>query len=297
MATGLDALAGRFGPDQPDFTVVEEGVEDPDRIAAAADAGGDEVRQAAIFGQHLRPRLAADDGIEVADHARIRVRAGDGTDDVEGVLDVADPVAHGFVQGVLERGRTTAHRHHRGAQQAHAVDVGLLPLDVGGAHVDHALQAQARGHGGTGHAVLAGAGLGDDPGLAHAAGQQRLADGVVDLVRAGVVEVLALEQDLRPAHLAAQPLRVIDRTGPAHVMGQVAVVFGDEGRIDPGRVIGCGQLLQRPDQGLGDEAPAVAAVMPGGIGIGVEVTDGGVGHGCGDGWDWSDMLAQPVAGP
>jgi hypothetical protein len=64
-------------------------------------------------------------------------------------------------------------------------------------------------------------------------------------------------------------------------MGQVAVVFGDEGRIDPGRVIGGGQLLQRPDQGLGDEAPAVAAVMPGSIGIGVEVTDGGVGHGRG----------------
>jgi hypothetical protein len=41
--------------------------------------------------------------------------------------------------------------------------------------------------------VLAGAGLGDDARLAHALGEQRLAERVVDLVRAGVVEVLALE--------------------------------------------------------------------------------------------------------
>jgi hypothetical protein len=103
-------------------------------------------------------------------------------------------------------GRAGGDRHHGRAEQLHAVDVDLLPLDVGGAHVHHAFQAQPRGHGGRGHAVLAGAGLGDDALLAHARGQQRLADGVVDLVRAGVVEVLALEQDLRAADLAAGAL-------------------------------------------------------------------------------------------
>jgi hypothetical protein len=51
---------------------------------AAADAGGDRIRQAAVLGQHLlAPR--ADDGVEVAHHARIGMRAGDGADDVEGV--------------------------------------------------------------------------------------------------------------------------------------------------------------------------------------------------------------------
>ena len=43
--------------------------------------------------------------------------------------------------------------------------------------------------------VLSGAGLGDDPPLAHPLGQQRLPEGVVDLVGPGVVEVLALEID------------------------------------------------------------------------------------------------------
>jgi hypothetical protein len=60
--------------------------------------------------------------------------------------------------------------------------------------------------------VLAGTGLGDDAGLAHALGQHGLADGVVDLVRAGVVQVFALEQDLRAADLARTAARR-DRSG------------------------------------------------------------------------------------
>jgi hypothetical protein len=39
--------------------------------------------------------------------------------------------------------------------------------------------------------VLACAGFGDDAGLAHAAGEEDLADGVVDFVGAGVEEVFA----------------------------------------------------------------------------------------------------------
>ena len=58
------------------------------------------------------------------------------------------------------------------------------------------------GGGGRGHPVLAGPGLGDQPGLAHAPGQQGLAHHVVELVRPGVGQVLALEQDPHP-----QPLR------------------------------------------------------------------------------------------
>ena len=47
--------------------------------------------------------------------------------------------------------------------------------------------------------MLARAGLGDDARLAHALGEQRLAEHVVDLVGAGVAEVLALEVDARAA--------------------------------------------------------------------------------------------------
>ncbi len=60
-------------------------------------------------------------------------------------------------------------------------------------------------------AVLAGAGLGDDARLAHALGEQDLAEAIVDLVRAGVVQLLALEIDLRAAEMLGQPLGEIER--------------------------------------------------------------------------------------
>ena len=98
------------------------------------------------------------------------------------------------------------HRHDLGAEQFHAEDVGLLPLDVGRAHVDDAGQVEQRAGRRGGDAVLAGAGLGDDAALAHAARQQDLAQHVVDLVRAGVVELVALEIELGAAEMPGQPL-------------------------------------------------------------------------------------------
>ena len=78
-------------------------------------------------------------------------------------------------------------------------DVQRLALHVLGAHVDVALEAEQRARRRRRDAVLPGAGLGDDAPLAHARGEQRLAERVVDLVRAGVRQVLALEEDPRAA--------------------------------------------------------------------------------------------------
>ena len=91
-----------------------------------------------------------------------------------------------------------------GAQHLHAEDVRLLPLDVHRAHVDDALEAEAGADRRGGDAVLAGARLGDDARLAHAPGEQDLAEHVVDLVRAGVVQLLALEVDLRAAECSVR---------------------------------------------------------------------------------------------
>ena len=124
-------------------------------------------------------------------------------------------------------------RHHLGAEQLHAEHVGLLPLDVGRAHVDGAGQAEQRADGGGGDAVLAGAGLGDDAGLAHAPGQQDLAHAGVDLVRAGVVQLVALEVDLGAAEMPGQPLGEPQRAGPADVVLQVVVQLRLERRDRP----------------------------------------------------------------
>ena len=105
-----------------------------------------------------------------------------------------NPVAHRLVDGVLQRPAAGLDRFDLAAEQAHAEHVQRLPFDVDGAHVDLALEPEQRGRGGRRHAVLAGTGLGDEPGLAHPLGQQRLPQHVVDLVRSGVVEILPLQQ-------------------------------------------------------------------------------------------------------
>jgi hypothetical protein len=65
-------------------------------------------------------------------------------------------------------------------------------LDVLLSHVNDAAAPKQRGYRGRGNTVLSGAGFGDNPRFAHPPGQQYLADGIVDLVRAGVIQVLTL---------------------------------------------------------------------------------------------------------
>ena len=66
--------------------------------------------------------------------------------------------------------------------------------------------------------MLARTGLGDDPRLLHAAREQDLAEAIVDLVRASVVEVLALEIDIRAAEMLGETLRVIERAFAADIV-------------------------------------------------------------------------------
>ena len=150
--------------------------------------------------------------------------------------------------------------------------------DVGRAHVDDALQAEAGADGGGRHAVLAGAGLGDDPLLAHPHGQQDLAHAVVDLVRAGVVQLVALEPDIGRLVVLRQPLGEIQRAGPTDIVGQVVVQLGLERRIGLAGLIGLVQLQHERHQGLGDEPPAIGAEPALDVGHGVLVGDDGV-HG------------------
>lgn len=261
VLAAVQALARSLDADQARVLERDVGVEDAHGIAAAAHAGDHGVGLAVGAQElgHLREAFLADDLLEVAHHRGIGVGAGHGADDVEGVVHVGHPVAHGLVERILERAAARFHRHHGGAQQAHAVDVGALALHVLGAHVDDALEAVARADGGRGHAVLAGARLGNDAGLAHAPGEHGLADHVVDLVRARVVEVFALEVDLRAAHLARHACRVVDGRGAADEMGQLGLEFGNEFRVVLVLGVGVAQLGQSVCQGFAGKAAAEAA--------------------------------------
>ena len=116
----------------------------------------------------------------------------------------------------------------------------------------------------------AGAGLGDDALLAHAFGQQDLADAVVDLVRAGVVQVFALEVDLRPAEVLGEAFGVIQRAGAADVVALEVGQLFEEGRIALGLFVFGGQRVDQRHQGFSDELTAEAAEQAASVGAGAK---------------------------
>src|SRR5262245_47598980 len=268
----IEAVAAGFDPIDRDRWLIEEGMEQAHRVRAAADAGDERVGQPPFPLQHLLACLAPDHRLEVAHHGGIGMRARHRADDVEGVVHVGDPVAKRVVHGVLQRARTRRDRTDLGAEKFHAKHVRPLPLDVGRAHVDDARKAEARRDRRHRDAMLSGAGLGDDPRLAHAAGDLDLAEAVVDLVRPGVVQLVALEVDLGAAELAGKTLGEIERARAAGVMGEKIVKLGLEGGIGLGLGISAFEIEDERHQRLGDVASAIEAEMaalvgPGAIGV------------------------------
>ena len=116
--------------------------------------------------------------------------------------------------------------------------------------------------------MLASAGFGDDSGLAHADREQDLADAIVDLVRAGMVELVALEPDLRAlsiggrfANMVGEPLGKIERAGAADIMFEQVVEFFLERRVGLGGAIMFFQIENQRHQRFGDIAAAKFAEM------------------------------------
>src|SRR4051794_27142149 len=109
--------------------------------------------------------------------------------------------------------------------------------------------------------MLAGAGLGDDAVLPHPLREEGLADGVVDLVRAGVEEILALQID-RVSDVLGDAPGEVQRGRAAHVVVQERVELGAEERIAAGLDPRALELVERRYQGLRDIAPPIRPEAP-----------------------------------
>ena len=123
-------------------------------------------------------------------------------------------------------------------------------------------------------AVLAGPGLRDDSRLTEPARQQRLAERVVDLVRAGVGEILALEieadradrrssrRPTRPPRLFREPVGAVEGRRAAGVATEQVVELGPEPGVVADGVVRRLELLERRDERLGHVAAAEVALHP-----------------------------------
>ena len=115
--------------------------------------------------------------------------------------------------------------------------------------------------------MLARAGLGNDALLAHAAGEQSLPQAVVDLVRARVQQVFALEINFRAAEFFAQALRVVERRGTAGVVVQQIGQLGLKSSVGRGLVISELEFFERSHQCFGNESSAVGTEVTSGVGL------------------------------
>ncbi len=159
-AAGFDAHHFYFG-------IAQKRIEEADSVGATANAG-EKVRGQSLFrGENLLPGFAADDGLKIADHGWIRMRAKDRAEEIVRGAHVGDPVAHGFVDGVFQCAAAGIDGDDLRAEQAHARDVERLTRHVFRAHVDDAFEAEMRGDGCGGHTVLACTSFGDDARFTH----------------------------------------------------------------------------------------------------------------------------------
>src|SRR4029079_15245166 len=126
--------------------------------------------------------------------------------------------------------------------------------------------------------VHAGAGLGDNARLAHAPCQHDLSEHIVDLVCAGVIELLALEIDFRAAAMLGEPLGEIKRGWSADISREVAIHFLLKFWIGLGVVVRLLELADERHQRLGDEASAIEAKMAALIRAGPIRIESRVGH-------------------
>ena len=276
MATRVvHTFTGRLHAHQMHVRIIQEGREHADGVRAATHAGSDVLGQPAVPIQELRTCLAPDDRLEVPHHLRERMRPHDRSDRIQVIGRVRQVLLESTVHGFLQRGRSPRHRHQPAPQNAHLRDVRVLFLDVHLAHVDLAGNAHQCTGGCQCHPVLTGSGFGNHLLLAHEAGQQCFAQAVVDLVRTRMVEVLALEMDLRAAQLLRQPPCMEDRARPTHVVGLQRRQLLLEVRPLPDCLVGGVDVVHRLLQYRRHQLPPIGAKIALGIGqVGIEASGG-----------------------
>ena len=90
-------------------------------------------------------------------------------------------------------------------------------------HKDLAFHAEEGGDRGRGYPMLTGSSLRNHSLFAHPPGEERLPQGVVDLVRACMAEVFPFEVDLCPAQFIGETSGVIEGGLPSGVFPEIAI--------------------------------------------------------------------------
>ncbi len=98
----VETQARRLDSDHAHVGILDEGIEEPDRVGAAVDAGDHDIGQAPSCSSIWRRASLPITDLKIAHDHRIRMRPGGGADQIVGISYSCDPVAQGLVERVLE---------------------------------------------------------------------------------------------------------------------------------------------------------------------------------------------------
>ena len=212
MATAHDAITPSLDPSQLDTLVVQESVEKSNGIAASPHASDKMIRKALLALKNLTAGFISNHPVKITNNHRIGMRTEGAAENVVGRTHICYPIAHGFIDRLFECSLPCRHPDHLRSEEPHTRYVEGLALHVHGAHVNHTLHPEPCSGGCRGDTMLACSGFRNDTGFPHSAGEEDLADGVVDFMRSGVQKVFALEIDFSPTEFGSQALSQVERS-------------------------------------------------------------------------------------
>mmetsp|Transcript_11920 Transcript_11920/g.22798 ORF Transcript_11920/g.22798 Transcript_11920/m.22798 type:complete len:366 (+) Transcript_11920:367-1464(+) len=202
--------------------VIVKGSKGTNGVGSSTDTGNDCVGEFASLFQHLLTHFTSHDTLKVLDNGGKGMRTNGGSNQVVRVANIGYPITHGFVDGVLESRLAIMDGDNLSTQGVHTENIQLLTFAVNGSHVHGAIQTELGTNSGGSDTVLSGTGFGNDTRLTNTLGQQGLSNRVVNLVSAGVGQVLALQPNGGTTGQFRQTVGLVQRGGSAD---KVTTVF------------------------------------------------------------------------
>jgi hypothetical protein len=102
MLTRSNAVAPGLYPNEAYALIPDKGIEKPEGIGAPAYARHQRIGKAPEGVEALGSGFLADYGLKISDNHGIGMGAGDGANDVMGMVNVRHPISHGLIHGVLK---------------------------------------------------------------------------------------------------------------------------------------------------------------------------------------------------
>ena len=215
-----DSSAGGFAADEPYFLILDKMIKRPYGVAASSYAGDHRIRQPSFLFQHLLFDFFGNHCLKITDDSWERMGAHNRPQTVMGIIHPAGPFPHCLGNRVLQCGGSGFDRNHPGSQQTHFIYIESLAPGIFLAHIDYTFHSHQRRRGSCSHSVLAGPGFRNKSCFPHFLGQKRLAQYIVDLMGAGVVQIFSFQINLCSAQIFCHFFCVIESAGTSAVVLQ-----------------------------------------------------------------------------